>query len=273
MNIKFSVLISVYHKENALFLEEALTSIEEQTLSADEIVLVRDGPLTSELDSVIMKYTKDSKIPCKVLALERNLGLGEALNEGLKHCSYDWIARMDTDDISMPERFRKQIIALEENPDIDVLGSWISEFYLDPKNHTGERRPPLDHLSIVQYAKYRNPINHMTAIFRKDAVETVGGYQTMNGFEDYYLWIRMLQKGYIFKNLDEVLVKARAGNEMILRRQGWGYVKNEWNFLNSVWRLGFLSTYEYIRNVFFRSTLRILPVFVLKRMYNVLRKT
>jgi len=271
--MKFSVLISIYSKEDPLFLEKALVSIEEQTLPANEIVLVKDGPLTSELDGVIVKHCKHSKIPYKVLALERNVGLGEALNEGLKHCSYNRIARMDTDDIAMPERFEEQIETLVENPDIDVLGSWISEFYVDPENPTGERRPPRDHFSIVQYAKYRNPINHMTVIFRKDAVETVGGYKTMNGFEDYYLWIRMLQKGYIFKNLDEILVKARTGNDMILRRQGWSYVKNEWHFLNSIWKLGFLSTYEYMRNLFLRLTPRLLPAFVLKKMYNILRKT
>jgi len=241
-------------------------------LSAGEIVLVKDGPLTDALDEVIRKHQHASQVPYKIVVLEKNVGLGTALNKGLAHCRYEWVARMDSDDIAMPERFETQISFLENHPEVDVLGSSILEFDSDTKMTIGERRLPSGHDEIVQYAKLRNPINHMTVIFRKSAIESAGSYLPMNGFEDYYLWVRLLQKGCRFANLDEVLVEARAGDEMILRRHGWSYVKNEWRFAQCVKNLGFLSFLEYLRYLATRIPLRLLPPFILKRMYNKLRK-
>ncbi|MBD3789201.1 MAG: glycosyltransferase [Campylobacterales bacterium] len=270
--MKFSVLISVYYKEKPSFLEEALSSIENQTVKADEIVLVKDGPLTNGLDEVIVRHADASQIPYIVLALEKNVGLGTALAKGVDACRYEWIARMDGDDIAMPDRFEKQIDYLSNHPDIDILGTWISEFEDDPVRSSGERKPPQRHEDIVSYAKYRNPINHMTVMFRKSAVKSVGNYVPMNGFEDYFLWIRLLQKGYRFANINEILVNARTGRTMILRRQGWNYFQNEWNFQKTVWERGFLSMYEYRRNLFLRAVPRLFPVYVLKKVYNALRK-
>ncbi|MDD2399289.1 MAG: glycosyltransferase [Sulfurovum sp.] len=270
--MKFSVLISVYHKEKPDFLDQALSSIENQTLKADEIVLVKDGPLTNELDEVIKKHQLVSHVPYTIVVLDKNVGLGTALNKGLERCQYEWVARMDSDDIALPERFEKQISFLESHPEVDILGSSILEFDTDTKMSIGERRLPLKHDQIMQYAKLRNPLNHMTVMFRKSAIESVGNYLPMNGFEDYYLWVRLLQRGFRFANLDEVLVKARAGDEMILRRHGWSYVKNEWRFVQCVKNLGFLSFLEYIRYLATRIPLRLLPPFILKKMYNILRK-
>ncbi|MDD3603503.1 MAG: glycosyltransferase [Sulfurovum sp.] len=270
--MKFSVLISVYHKEKSNFLDQALNSIENQTLSAGEIVLVKDGSLSDELDEVITKHQLASRVPYTIVVLEKNVGLGIALNKGLEHCRYEWVARMDSDDIALPERFEKQISFLENHPEVDVLGSSILEFDTDSKMSTGERRLPSGHDEIVRYAKLRNPINHMTVIFRKSAIKNAGSYLPMSGFEDYYLWVRLLRRGCRFANLDEVLVKARAGDEMILRRHGWSYVKNEWRFAQCVKSLGFLSFPEYLRYLATRIPLRLLPPFILKRMYNKLRK-
>ena len=272
MHIDFSVLLPVYYKEDPLFLDNALNSIERQTLCASEIVLVKDGPLTTELDEVIRKHQLASQIPYSIVVLDKNVGLGIALNKGLEQCQYEWIARMDSDDIAMPERFKKQISFLENNPEAAVLGLSILEFDTNTKMSIGERRLPSRYDQIVQYAKLRNPINHMTVMFRKSAIKSVGSYLPMNGFEDYYLWVRLLQRGFRFANLDEVLVKARAGDEMILRRHGWSYVKNEWRFAQCVKGLGFLSFLEYIRYLATRIPLRLLPPFILKRMYNILRK-
>ena len=271
--MKFSALLSIYCKEDPIFLDEALGSIENQTLKANEIVLVRDGLLTVELDEVIDQHIKNSNIPYKIVSLQKNMGLGLALNEGLKDCSHVWIARMDTDDIALPERFEKQMAYLAQYPDIDVLGGWICEFSDDPKHCTKERRPPCTNNRIIHYAKYRNPINHMTVVFRKSAVEEVGGYLPMNGFEDYYLWMRMLLKGKVFANLDEVVVKARAGDEMIKRRQGWGYAKDEWALEKAAWHIGFWSGFDLLRNLFLRISPRLLPVVVVEKLYNILRKT
>lgn len=270
--MKFSVLMSIYYKEEPEYFYRALKSIwDEQSLKPDEIVLVQDGPLTDELYAVITEWKKKLGDVFKTISLEQNVGLGIALNEGLRRCQYPWIARMDGDDIAMPERFKIQVNYLKRNQNIDVLGAWISEFSDDSDKRNGVRRPPCEHREILEYAKYRNPLNHMTVMFRKKAVEDTGGYITMNGFEDYYLWIRMLKKGHTFANIDEVLVKARTGKSMIRRRKGWNYVKNEWYFEKAAWKLGFFSSYEFLRNILLRSIPRLLPAFFVQRLYALLR--
>ncbi len=269
----FSVLLSVYKEENPTFFDQALASIENQALPANEIVLVKDGPLTQALEEVISGHTENSKTSYKVIELEENNGLGRALNRGMAHCSFEWIARMDTDDIALPDRFEKQISYLEEHPHVDVLGGWICEFSNNPKHCTKERRPPCTNNEIIKYAKYRNPINHMTVVFRKSAVMEVEGYLPMSGFEDYYLWMRMLLRGKKFANLDEVLVKARAGNEMIRRRQGWGYAKDEWELEKAALHIKFWSGFDLFKNLFLRILPRLLPVVVVEKLYNILRKT
>ena len=270
--MKFSVLISIYHKEKALFLEEALYSIENQILSANEIILIKDGFLTSELDNVIADHKEHSKIPYKIIELKENVGLGKALNVGLDHCSYEWIARMDSDDIALPDRFEKQFSYLAKNFDTDIFGGWICEFDDDPDICIKKRQVPATHEDIIKFAKYRNPINHMTVIFRKDAVQEVGGYQPMNGFEDYYLWMRMIQKGKHFANLPEVLVKARTGRDMIERRQGWKYAKDELTLGRAAYQIEFWSKIDIIRNFFMRFLPRLLPVVIVEKLYNLLRK-
>jgi len=271
-NLNFSVLISVYIKENPIYLEQALNSIEQQTLMPREIILVKDGVLTLDLNKIVAKYKDTSKIHYKIIELKENVGLGKALNIGLDHSSYEWIARMDSDDISLSNRFSEQFSYLAENPDIDILGSWICEFDNDPGICTRKRRVPALHKDIVKFAKYRNPMNHMTVVFRKSAVEEVGGYQSMNGFEDYYLWMRMIRGGKEFANLSQVLLKARTGKDMIQRRQGWRYAKDELFLEKAAYQMGFWSGADLVRNFFVRFLPRLLPVFIVEKLYNILRK-
>ncbi len=270
--LRFSVLISVYEKENPHFLNQALVSMEQQTISPDEIILVKDGQLTPELDNVITYHREHFKIPYKIIALRENVGLGEALNEGMKHCNYDWIARMDSDDIAMPKRFEKQFSYLSKHSEVDILGGWICEFDDDPAICTKERRVPALHEDIVKFAKYRNPMNHMTVVFRKSAVEEVGRYQPMNGFEDYYLWMRMIKGGKEFANLSQVVLKARTGRDMIKRRQGWRYARDELLLEKSAYKIGFWSGSDLVRNFFIRFLPRLLPLDIVEKLYNILRK-
>jgi len=272
MSIKFSVLISVYYKESPVFLEEALSSIEKQTVLANEIVLIKDGPLTAELDEVITQHFTSSKIPYNIISLEKNVGLGVALDKGLNACKYEWIARMDGDDIAMSDRFERQISYLSEHPEVDVLGSWISEFSDDPLRPINYRKPPLKHDAIVAYAKYTSPVNHMSVIYRKKAVLKAGSYQPENSLEDYHLWIRMLVQGSHFANIDACLIKARTGEGMITRRHGLKYFKNELALAQIAYNLGFLTRFEQIRNGFLRALPRLLPIFMLKSLYNLARK-
>ncbi len=254
--MKFSVLLSIYIKEQPVYLKESLDSLFKQTLPPDEIVLVKDGPLTPESDKVITEY--QSQHPTlKVIPLSKNQGLGKALNEGLKHCSYDLIARMDTDDIAKPDRFEKQIKVFQEHPEIDICSAWIEEFEGTPDNILATRKLPETHEEILKYAKHRCPINHPVVMYKKSAVLKAGGY---NGFpEDYRLWINMLMTGARFYNIQESLLYFRFSSAMVKRRGGWKYAmadaKSQWDF----YRTGFLNLPDLIYNITVRISVRIVP--------------
>ena len=268
----FSVLISVYAKENAHNLDEALNSIEEQNLKPSEIVLIQDGPIPATLGKVISTHAKTAKIQYKIIPLSINVGLGMALSKGLAMCRYKWVARMDSDDIALPDRFEKQFGYLIENPDTDILGSWICEFDENSAECNKKRKVPVTNEDIRSFSKHRNPLNHMTVVFRKSAVQEVGGYLPMNGFEDYYLWMRMLMAEKQFANIPQVLVKARTGQGMISRRQGLKYTKDELALEKAAYQLGFWSKLDLIKNLFTRVLPRLLPVFIVEKLYNLLRK-
>ena len=190
--MKFSVLISVYIKEKPEFLKKALDSIYNQTLRPDEIVLVKDGILTRELENVISierKKFENQNIDFVCVQLQKNMGLGIALQKGLEKCKYEYIARMDSDDIALEDRFEKQADYMRQNSDLSVVGGYIDEFDKEGKI-IRTKTMPLKHTELYKYGKYRNPLNHMTVFFRKKDVLAVGGYQPLKGLEDYYLWSR-----------------------------------------------------------------------------------
>jgi glycosyltransferase involved in cell wall biosynthesis len=205
--------MSVYKNDDADFLKIALESIyEKQTLKPDEIVIVFDGLLTDKLYRTVEEFTRDKVDIVKLVKLEKNSGLGEALRIGSEQCSGEFILRMDSDDISDSLRFEKQIAYVSKNPEVDVLGAEISEF----KNRTDEdmrvRVVPTNHADIVCMGKRRNPMNHVTACIKKSALERSGGYETLLLLEDYYLWIKMIVAGCVLANLSESLVYVRVGN-------------------------------------------------------------
>lgn len=268
---QFSVLLSLYSKERPEFLNQALLSIFNQTLRADEVILVEDGPLTDELYAILNQY-KETYTEFKTIRLTQNMGLGKALNEGLKHCTYDIVARMDTDDIAKPDRFEKQIRYLEQNIDIALLSGYIEEFYDNPQKIASMRIVPLEDNDIKQYLKKRNAFNHMAVMFKKSAVINSGGYQSVPFFEDYDLWIRIVQNGYRVGNISNVLVTARIGTDMIGRRHGFKYAIHELFFLKRQLKSGFINKYEYLKLVILRVPVRIMPKFILKFIYKFLRK-
>lgn len=253
---KFSVLLSAYSRENPSYLKEALNSILSQSLFPNEIILVKDGPLTQELDLVIKDYI--SKYPIiKAIDLEENQGLGKALNKGLQFCSNDLIARMDTDDIAKPNRFERQIQIFKEHPEIDVCSSWIEEFEENTNNILSIKKLPETHSEIVRYAKHRCPINHPVVMYKKEAVLKVGGYE---GFpEDYRLWIKMLMNGSKFYNIQESLLYFRFSKDMIKRRGGWKYAINDIKSQLSFYSMGFLSLPILLYNIGIRIIVRLVP--------------
>lgn len=270
-NTAFSVLLSVYSKENPEYLYSALNSIwENQNLKPSEIVIIKDGPLTEELDKVIETLSKIAPIKCH--SLDKNYGLGIALAKGLIVCSNEIVARMDSDDIASPDRFIKQLQYIKENPEITLLSSNIAEFEENISIIRSIRKVPQAHKEIIQFAKRRNPMNHMTVMFRKSAVLDAGNYLPFHGYEDYYLWVRMLQKGYKAANLKEHLVYARIGNNMIARRQGLRFFKEELRLQKEFFRMGFINRMEWAQNILLRAFPRLMPILVLKLIYKTLRK-
>lgn len=258
MNTKFSVLMSVYIKEHPSFLRQSLDSVFCQTLPPDEVVLIEDGPLTDELHGVIAEY-RDKHPELKVYPQEHNAGLGSALNIGLKLCTNDLVARMDTDDISKPERFKTQIDWMEQHPETDICGSWIDEFMGDVSNVISSRRPPRDHKDIVNFARRRNPLNHPTVVFRRKAVEAAGGYQHFYLFEDYYLWIRMIMAGSRFHNIQQSLLYFRMSDDMFLRRGGLKYTRSEIRLQHQLHQIGFIGWGTMMRNIAYRTVVRNMP--------------
>lgn len=218
--IKFSVLMSVYKNDNPIHLKEAIESIyNKQTLKPNQIVIVEDGPLTEELMLVLDEFKQEYEDIFDLIKLKENVGLGRALQEGIKYCKYEYIARMDSDDISCNDRFLRQIEYIAKYPEIDVLGTHISEFKENIiENEIRVRKVPLENDEIKRMSKKRNPMNHVSVILKKQSVLECGGYNSINLLEDYYLWIKLLSKGKLLKNLDESLVYVRTGNGFNHRR-------------------------------------------------------
>ncbi|WP_449623025.1 glycosyltransferase family 2 protein [Robertmurraya sp. Marseille-Q9965] len=257
--MKFSVLMSVYHKEKPLFLKESLESTINQSLPPNEIVLIEDGKLTEELYSVLDDFEMRFPSIVKRIPLEKNMGLGLALQRGVLECSNEIIARMDTDDICHPNRFEKQIQFFKNQPDAEVLGTWIGEFDEHYTDITSTRKVPTDYEEIKEYAKKRCPLNHMTVMYKKSSVIKAGNYQPFLLNEDYYLWIRMLDKGIKIYNLPEILVYARTGREMFQRRGGLSFFKKEVQLQNEFRKMKFISSVQFIENILVRGAVRILP--------------
>ncbi len=239
----FSVLMSVYYKELPEYLKDSLLSVINQSLRPDEIVLVKDGKLTPELDKVISDFKKKYPRLFTIVPLKKNSGLGIALNAGLNHCKYDIIARMDSDDYSLPDRFEKQINVFK-NRNVDMVGGLIQEYDEEMAEKQGIRTVPENHESILKYLKKRSAFNHVSVMYRKQAVIDAGGYQDCPYFEDYYLWCRMAKKNCLFYNIQEVLVNVRGGDSMINRRGGKEYNKCIRNFYDKIYKIGFVNLFE-----------------------------
>jgi glycosyltransferase involved in cell wall biosynthesis len=258
INMKFSVLIPIYNMESPLFFREALHSIwQDQTLKPDEIVIVKDGPLTNELDHVVKEFSEIA--PVKIVALKSNVGIGKALNQGVIQCSYDYIARMDSDDIAFPNRFEKQISYLEQHPEIGILSSWIDEFIDNKHNVISTRKVPKKHVEIIKKLKGRCPINHPTVVFKKEAVITSGNYKPFFLKEDAYLWLRLYINNVVFANIDESLLFFRITKDTYRRRGGLKYAISEYKILKYRYTIGFINIFELSWYLLITIPIRLAP--------------
>ena len=261
--MKFSILMSVYSKENPEYLAQSLQSLTDQTLKSNEVILVEDGPLGPELKDVIESFRK--KLNITSVRLETNSGLAVALNEGLKHCTYELVARMDSDDVSLPHRFEKQVAFMVANPEVVVSSAWIEERSVDMQSALCVRSVPQSHEQIAAFAKSRSPISHPVVIYKKSAVLGVGGYPVIYP-EDYLLWCLLISKGYTLRNIPEVLLQMRTGDDFITRR-GYNFLKGQIKIYWLMKKIEFIGWPIFIMNVASCSVVRLSPRFIKKQLY------
>lgn len=270
---EYSVLMSVYYKEKPEYLNKAIESIQAQTYPTDDFVLVCDGPLNSELDAVITTKQQEMNGVLKVYHLDKNEGLGNALNAGINHCKNELVARMDSDDVAYPDRCEKQIDVFNTHPEVSICSGIVEEFTTDPEVVDARRVLPETNAKIMEFAKKRNPFNHPCVMYKKSAVEAVGSYKDFYLLEDYYLWLRMLMAGYQGYNIQEPILHMRAGSDMYMRRAGWKYAKTQAKLFKFMKDSGFIGNGQYIKSCVIRSGSALAPNWLRKFMFEkVLRK-
>lgn len=268
----YSVLMSVYFKEKAEFLQKSIDSMLAQTAMPEQIVLVKDGSLTDELDSVIKSYEETYPNIFTVVPLEKNGGLGNALNIGLEHCRNELVARMDTDDISLPTRCEKQLICFRDD-DVDIVGTQINEFESDPTIILSSRVVPETHEDILSFSGRRSPFNHPTVMYKKSTVLKNGGYTTYGRKEDIDLFIRMLHNGAKGKNIGEALLLYRSNADNLKRRKGFANCKEYISIIYGFYKKGYSSLSDLIYVICGQTAMFLMPCWFVKLLNDkVLRK-
>lgn len=273
MENKFSVLLCFYGKDNPTALEEALDSIQRQTLLPDQLVLLQDGPVSLELESVVERFVTKHDY-AELVQLECNQGHGIARKKGLEVCVNRFVAICDADDISRSDRFQKQIAMFNANNGLSVVSSDLREFSGEVNNILGYKRLPFSDFDLKQLIKWKCPINQPSVMFNKDHVESVGGYIDWHHNEDYYLWIRMAKAGFLFSNIQEDLLYFRVDNSVYARRGGYAYFKSELAIQKLLLKEGYASFYSFSLSVVVRFIVQVLfPNKLRKIFYNTLMRS
>lgn len=257
--MSFSVCTSVFKNDNPDFVRVALDSmLVNQTVKPDEIVLVQDGPVPERLKALLSEYEEEYSTKMNIIRLEKNGGLGNALKLGVENAKNSIIARMDSDDICLPDRFEKQLAYLEAHPECDILGGQMTEFIGAPNNIVGRREVPLSNEDIYEYMKSRCALNHVTVMFRKESVLKAGNYQDWFWNEDYYLWMRMMIAKCQFANIPDVVVNVRSGEDQYARRGGKKYFDSEIGIKKLMLDNGMISKKDYCVNYVERFIIQLL---------------
>ena len=273
-HLPFSLLMSVYHGDTAAQLKVALESVVcRQTILPSELVLVQDGPISAELEELIAAIDKASDVPFKIVPLPENKGLAFALNEGLRQCDHEWVARMDADDYAFAKRFEMSLRFIENNPDIALFGAQIGESPLDTPDAFSTYRfksIPTAHEEIISYMCFRNPLNHPTVFYRKSLILAAGGYPIIYP-EDYVLWVSLAEKGYRFANLPETLVLMRT-NDNFFKRRGIHILRGELAVYHKLYLAKYIGLIKLIGFSAFRIMLRLGGRHFTKWAYHISRK-
>lgn len=268
---KFSVLMSVYEKDRPDYFKAAMESIVNQTVKPDEIVLVKDGYVGTELENIINEYQKQLASLLKIISFEENKGLGAALAEGLKNCTFDIVARMDADDISSPNRFEKQLKFLKNNPDIDVVSCFVAAFEETSEKPLFIRRGPLLHEQIEKQFRFRFCMNHPATMFRRGTVLKAGNYPDMARLQDYHLWARMILNGAKMATIGQVLYYHRWAKQLLKRRLGIKRAAQQIKLQKEFLKIGFINRSQFVCNVLIRTTAMLLPQVLIRKLRMVLR--
>lgn len=266
----YSVLMTVYKNDSPIFFLDSVNSMLKQTVMTDDFVLVCDGPISMELRRTIEIVTSGKKDLFNIIYLPDNVGLGAALHQGLPKCKNDLVARMDSDDISHPDRCEKELVFFDQNPHIDILGSFVNEFEKDPDKPLKIKKVPTEHGKIVKYSRRHNPFNHSSIMFRKSSVICAGNYSDMRTNQDVELWVRMLNKGYIGANIDKSLVDFRLDEKTYERRKKWNNVSLLIRIWHRFWKSKYCSLLDFIFVLFFQLTVFLLPKRILKWVRNAI---
>ena len=265
MHEPFALLLSVYEGDRPDYLRRAFRSaVDDQTVRPAQVVIIRDGPVRAELAACLDELMQASPVPVTFVPLERNGGLGPALDAGLAASRHDVIARMDADDIAMPDRFAVEIPLIAE---ADIVGSGLLEFVGDTDNIVGQRVPPTGAEQIQRYARMHDPFNHPTVVYRRSAVLAAGGYGDLPLMEDYALFARMLLTGARAVNVAEPLVWYRVGATAFKRRGGQALLRSELRLQREFRRLGFTTPAQFVRNVVIRGGYRLVPWWLRRAVY------
>ncbi len=268
MREPFSLLVPVYNGDRPDYLRRAFRSaVDDQTVRPDQVVIVRDGPVRDELAQCLAELRAGSPVPVTLVALDRNGGLGPALDRGLAASRFDVVARKDADDVSMPHRFEVELPLMEN---ADIVGSGLLEFVTDTDEIVGQRVPPTDSAQIQRYARMHDPFNHPTVVYRRRAVLAAGGYGDLPLMEDYALFARMLLGGARAVNVPEPLVFYRVGEAAFKRRGGRELLRSELRLQREFRRTGFTSRPQYLRNVLIRGGYRLVPWWCRRAVYRPL---
>lgn len=263
---KYSILMSVYKKDTAEHLRQSIESMLAQSVPCEQFVVVQDGPLGEDLCAVINEYAEAQPTVFTVVPLSENIGLGKALDVGLAYCRNDLVARMDADDISLPERCEKLIALFDAEPELGIAGTNIDEFYDDPTNVVSSRVVPSDYEGIRKFIRRRSPFNHPTVMFRRSAVERCGGYGKMRRKQDFDLFARMIGMGVYARNINESLLLFRADADSYKRRKSWEYCSSYIRVQAQNYKQGYCSLWDFTVGAGGYLFLFLAPQCVMKRI-------
>ena len=263
--------MGVYYKDNPDYFKQAMDSILKQTVKSQDIVLSIDGPIDGDLLEAVIEYIeKYSEI--HPIWIPENIGQGKSFQLALPKCRSEIVFRMDSDDISIPTRFEKQLDYLEKHPNIKLLSSTISEFTDDSENIVTIKKVPETNKEILRLARRWNPINHPSVVFYKSAVLSVGGNQDFYRYEDYFLWVRMLSAGFEAANIQESLLYYRLSQENLKRRMNWKTTVSAVKFHKWKYKIGFSNWFDTYYMIIVMVGIFLTPDFIFEKIYKIARK-